>query len=170
MRSVTLFALALFLLVITACTSSVKSQGESQVVKEEAKYVPVSQELYNEIQHMDSVMFDAFNKQELDRLMSTFSEDLEFYHDLGGVTDFSRTKENFGKLFENNRNTGMKRELVKGTLEVYPIKDFGAVATGKHRFCHLENGKQDCGTFQFVHTWQKKNGEWKVTRVVSYGH
>lgn len=170
MRSVTLFTLMISLLFVTACNSSVKSQEKHPVLKEETKYVPVSQELYNEIQHMDSVMFDALNQRDIDKLMSTFSEDLEFYHDLGGVTDYTQTKANFEKLFENNRNTGLKRELINGTLEVYPIKDFGAIATGKHRFCHWENGKLDCGTFQFAHTWQKKDGEWKVTRVLSYGH
>lgn len=170
MRLVTLFTLLISLSVVTACDPPYKSPEKPPVMKEETKYVPVSQELYNEIQHMDSVMFDAFNQRDVDQLMATFSEDLEFYHDLGGVTDYTQTKENFIKLFENNRNTGLKRELVKGTLEVYPIKDFGAIATGKHRFCHYENGKLDCGTFQFAHTWQKKDGEWKVTRVLSYGH
>ena len=64
----------------------------------------------------------------------------------------------------------LKRELLKGSMEVYPIKDYGAIQTGKHMFCHTENGKLDCGTFKFVQTWQKKNGEWKVTRIITYDH
>jgi hypothetical protein len=41
---------------------------------------------------------------------------------------------------------------------------------GTHRFCHIENGKQDCGSFRFAHVWQKKDDRWRVTRVLSYGH
>ena len=126
--------------------------------------------LYNEIAHMDSVMFDAFNAHDLDKLKTTFSEDLEFYHDKGGLADYEQTMINFKSMFEKNKNTGLRRDLVKGSLEVYPIKDYGAVETCLHRFCHVENGKDDCGVFKNVMVWQYKNGVWKVTRVVSYDH
>ncbi|HYO78668.1 MAG TPA: hypothetical protein VE010_19565 [Thermoanaerobaculia bacterium] len=26
------------------------------------------------------------------------------------------------------------------------------------------------GVFQFAHVWRNTNGEWKVARVLSYGH
>jgi hypothetical protein len=115
-------------------------------------------------------MFDAFNAQDLEKLKSTFSDSLEFYHDKGGLADYNQTIENSKNLFERNKSTGLRRDLVKGSMEVYPIKDYGAVETGLHTFCHDENGKQDCGTFKFVHVWQKKDGQWKVTRVISYDH
>jgi len=76
---------------------------------------------------------------------------------------------NFMKEVAKNNN-GLRRELVKGSLEIYPIPGYGAMEIGEHKFCHLENGKQDCGTFKFVHIWEKKNGEWKISRVVSYDH
>ncbi len=155
----------LLLLVMIACNDSPDQK------KEEVKaYTPVSAELFAEIAHMDSVMFDAFNNRDLDRLMSTFDSSLEFYHDLGGVTNYEQNKINFAGAIERNKTTGLRRDLVPGTMEVYPIKDYGAIETGLHRFCHDEKGKQDCGTFKFLHIWQKKNGQWKVTRVVSYDH
>ena len=153
------------LFTIIACKDSPDKKTE-----EVKKYVPVSQELFDEIAHMDTVMFDAFNAHDLDKLMSTFDSSLEFYHDLGGVTNFEQNKINFASSFERNKTTGLKRDLVPGSMEVYPIKDYGAIETGLHRFCHEENGKQDCGTFKFLHIWQKKNGQWKVTRVASYDH
>jgi hypothetical protein len=64
----------------------------------------------------------------------------------------------------------LRRDLVKGSLEVYPVKDYGAIETCLHKFCHVENGKDDCGTFKNVMVWQKKDGQWKVTRVISYDH
>jgi Domain of unknown function (DUF4440) len=125
-------------------------------------------DLYKEIARMDSVLFDAFNTHNLDKLKTLFTEDLEFYHDLGGLTGYQKNMESFKNTFE--KNNGLRRELVKGSLEVYPIPGYGAMEIGTHSFCHIENGKPDCGTFKFVHIWQKKNGEWKISRVVSYGH
>jgi hypothetical protein len=97
-----------------------------------------------------------------------FAEDLEFYHDKGGLTGFGQTIDFMRSTVKNNN--GLRRDLVKGSLEVYPVPDYGAMEIGSHTFCHLENNKQDCGTFKFVHIWQKKNGVWKITRVVSYDH
>ena len=125
-------------------------------------------DLYKEIAHMDSVMFAAFNNRDLETFKTLFTEDLEFYHDKGGLTGYSQTI-NFLKTTAQNNN-GLRRELVPGSLEVYPIKDYGAIEIGSHKFCHLENGKQDCGTFKFVHVWKKTGNDWKVSRVISYGH
>jgi uncharacterized protein DUF4440 len=165
MRSTMNYVSLALLFTIIACNDSPdENKGEVE------KYVPASQELFAEIAHMDSVMFAAFNARDLDKLMSTFDSSLEFYHDLGGVTNYEQNKINFAGAFERNKTTGLRRDLVPGTLEVYPIKDYGAIETGLHRFCHDENGKPDCGTFKFLHIWQKKNGQWKVTRVASYDH
>ncbi|MHC2993125.1 hypothetical protein OB13_16640 [Pontibacter sp. HJ8] len=157
--------LALLLYLAAAC-----STPKQRVPEQTASYTPASQELYDTIARMDSVMFDAFNKQDPDKLKEVFSEDLEFYHDKGGVTDYAQTMENFRTLFERNRDTGLRRDLVKGSLEVYPIVGFGAVEICLHRFCHQENGQDDCGTFKNIMLWQQKDGKWKVTRVISYDH
>ncbi|WP_276504168.1 nuclear transport factor 2 family protein [Terrimonas pollutisoli] len=127
-----------------------------------------NQELYQEIAKQDSLLFNAFNTRDIDLFKTMFTEDLEFYHDKGGLTGYEHTI-NFLKTIAQSNNQ-LKRELVKGSLEVYPIPGYGAMEIGLHRFCHLENGKQDCGTFKFVHIWQKKDNHWKITRVISYDH
>ena len=124
--------------------------------------------LYQEIAHMDSVVFNAFNSRDVEKFKSLFAVELEFYHDKGGLTNYDHTIEFMKTTAKNNDH--LRRDLVKGTLEVYPIPGYGAMQIGAHTFCHMENGKQECGTFKFVHVWQKKNGEWKITRVISYGH
>jgi len=93
---------------------------------------------------------------------------LSFFHDQGGLTDYAYTIQSLKNAV--SRNDGLRRELVPGSLEIYPIPDYGAMEIGAHTFCHQENGKQDCGTFKFVHIWKKTGNEWKITRVVSYGH
>ena len=129
---------------------------------------PTKVELTKIIQAQDSILFGAFNRCDIETFKSMFTEDLEFYHDLGGLTDYTFTV----NAIKNNcdRNLGLVRTLVPGSLEVHPIKDYGAVQIGVHRFCHLENGREDCGTFKFVHIWRLSNGQWKITRVVSYYH
>lgn len=117
---------------------------------------------------MDSVLFTAFNNRDVEVFKSLFTEDLEFFHDKGGLTNYDYTV-NFMKDVAQNNNQ-LRRDLVEGSLEVYPIPGYGAIQVGTHRFCHLENGKQECGNFKFVHIWQKKNGQWKISRVVSYDH
>ena len=131
-------------------------------------YVPASKSLYDSIVHMDSILFDAFNKRDLESQKNIFATDLEFYHDKGGLTNYNQVIENTRKLFE--QNNGLKRTLIPGSLEVYPIKDYGAIEIGMHRFCHQENGKDDCGTFKFVQVWQRRPNGWKLTRVISYDH
>ena len=118
------------------------------------QHIPGNQELYQEIAKQDSLLFNAFNTRDIELFKTMFTEDLEFYHDKGGLTGYDHTI-NFLKTTAQANNQ-LKRELVKGRLEVYPIPGYGAMEIGMHRFCHLENGKQDCGTFKFVHIWQKK--------------
>lgn len=134
------------------------------------KYLPVSKALYDEIFWQDSILFSAFNAHDSRQLMKHFTEDLEFYHDKGGLSGFTETGENFAQLFARNATTGLRRDLVPGSLEVYPVGDYGAIETCLHRFCHEENGKQDCGTFKNIMIWKKQPEGWKVTRVISYDH
>jgi hypothetical protein len=122
---------------------------------------------------MDSVLFNAFNSRDVEKLKTLFTEDLEFYHDKGGITNYTQNMEAFKNTAAINND--LRRELLPGSLEVYPIKEYGAMEIGQHRFCHTENGKPDCGTFKFVHIWKKINNDpmgigWKISRVVSYGH
>ncbi|WBO85198.1 nuclear transport factor 2 family protein [Hymenobacter yonginensis] len=133
-------------------------------------YAPVSPELYATIARQDSLLFAAFNRHDLAQLQTYFAEDLEFYHDKGGLADFQQSMEGFRRLFEQNKTTGLNRQLMPGTLEVYPINGYGAVETYQHRFCHVENGKDDCGTFKNMMVWRLNEGRWQVTRVVSYNH
>ena len=129
---------------------------------------PADSQLYDEIARADRVMFDAFNGRDLNGLMASFSEDLEFYHDKDGRLAFSDVKAGFDRMFKTPE--APRRELVPGSLRVYPIPKFGAMEVGSHGFCHVENGKEECGVFDFAMVWQNQGNRWRVTRVMSYGH
>ncbi len=124
--------------------------------------------LYDEILFLDSQFFTAFNQCDLDTMANMFSKELEFYHDTAGLGDFESNLVAGRNLCE--RNLGLVRTLVLESLEVYPIKDFGAMQIGKHTFCHEVDGKDDCGTFGFLHVWKKTETGWLLHRVMSYGH
>ncbi len=127
-----------------------------------------SGELFDAIARMDGVLFDAFNAHDAKRLMTMFTDDLEFFDDSGGLTDYRQTGENFKKMFGSTPD--IRRNLVPGSLEVYPVKDYGAIEVGQHRFCHKENGKEECGTFRFAIVWRKSGDLWQISRLLSYGH
>ncbi len=56
---------------------------------------------------------------------------LEFYHDKTGLTV---GKQPFLDAIKNNICGKVQRTIVPGSLEVYPLKDYGAVEIGVHRF------------------------------------
>lgn len=122
------------------------------------------------IAKLDHAVFDAFNKcadpEQLELHGSYFDKGVEFYHDTGGVT-FSRK----AMLANTEKNACGKyrRELVDSSLRVYPVKDFGAIETGRHRFCSMDGKKCD-GQAEFTIVWRQDEDEWQVTRVLSYGH
>lgn len=119
---------------------------------------------------LDSALFAAFNAHDAEALAIFFTEDLEFYHDKGGFSGFDSTMANFRSLFERNRTTGLRRDVVPGTLEVHSLGGFGALEICQHRFCHQENGEQDCGTFKNIMVWRKEPTGYRVCRVISYDH
>lgn len=102
------------------------------------------------------------------KFASFWSEDVEFYHDKDGLT-VGRDK--IVNAVKNNLCGKVKRELVHGTLEVYPINGFGAVEIGVHRFLHpWAQDHGEVGEAKFIHLWQNKGGQWRITRVISFDH
>jgi hypothetical protein len=119
-------------LFLIAAAFSISAQAEDQETAK--KNTATFGELFETIARTDKTIFDAFNAHDVQRLMAMFTDDLEFYHDTGGLTDHRQSQENFKKMFAGTPD--IRRDLVKGSLEVYPIKDYGAIEIGEHRFCH----------------------------------
>ena len=118
---------------------------------------------------LDAKLFDAYNHCDLKTFGDLVADDVEFYHDQGGVT---RGREKLVESVKNNICTGdTQRVLVPGTLKVYYMKGYGAIEMGMHRFVHPKTeATNGTGEASFVHLWQYKDGAWKVARVLSYDH
>lgn len=128
--------------------------------------LPASDPLYQTIKAEDAALFAAYNTCDLKTLGAMVTEDLEFYHDLTGL---AKGRAVFVEAIKNNICGKVTRELVPGTLEVYPLKGYGAVEIGVHRF-HHPGSPDNVGEAKFVHVWQNRDGAWRVARVISFDH
>ena len=83
-----------FILTITILGSACSTSKKNSMAHAK-NYSPVSKGIYDSIAYLDSVFFNAFNTRSLEKLEPILSENLEFYHDLGGVTNYNKTEFNF---------------------------------------------------------------------------
>jgi len=132
---------------------------------------PKSGPLFDTIAAQDKRLFDAYNSCDLNTLAGMVSEDLEFYHDQTGL---ARGRTAFIDAIKTNICGKTHRMLVLGSLEIYPLKTYGAVEIGDHVFCSAQH-PSDCdpaksGMAKFTMLWRQTSAGWKLTRVISYDH
>ncbi len=123
--------------------------------------------LFLTVRSLDAKLFEAYNRCDLTTLGAMVSDDLEFYHDLTGL---SVGKAPFLAAIKQNVCGKVERELLPQTLEVYPLKGFGAVEIGIHRFHHPAHPEDGMGDAKFVTLWHNDHGVWRITRTISYEH
>jgi hypothetical protein len=134
-----------------------------------AASAPASDPLYEKMLTLDTALFDSFNKcsdpQQFTKHAAFFAKDVEFYHDLGGLTVGAD-----GMMANTRKNVcgKFRRELDAASFRVYPIPGYGAITIGTHRFCHTPTTCEGAGEFTTV--WREKDGEWQITRALSYAH
>lgn len=131
---------------------------------EGAGYEITNRELYDEIAAMDKKYFDAYNTCDLETQAALIADDIEFYHDQGGL---SKDKSALILSIKANICGKVTRELVPGSLEVYPIPDYGAVSMGYHRFHNSEEPDQESLPSRFITIWRNDAEKWQMARVVS---
>jgi hypothetical protein len=129
-------------------------------------------ELSMVISSLDHAFFEAYNKCELSKIESLFTNDVEFYHEKRGqLTSRQTVMEAISQNLCGDKNNRVRRELVEGSLQVYRIDNYGALAVGEHRFYLTQAGQKEKldGVGRFANLWQLKDGEWRMSRVFSYG-
>ncbi len=140
--------------------------------------VAPNSELFLNLKQKDSLIFErGFNNCELEAFVDLIAEDLEFYHDKAGL---SVGKEVFIRQYKDgicgNPNFSARRELIDGSLEVFPLYKngelYGALQKGIHRFFEKPKGKPEVpgSTARFTHLWLLEDGNWQLKRVLSYDH
>jgi ketosteroid isomerase-like protein len=125
---------------------------------------PTPKTLYDSIAMMDAMWEDAYNNCKLDVMEEVISEDLEFYHDQGGLMT---SKKKLNEALKANICGKVTRSLKPGSLEVYAINGYGAVEMGLHAFHNSKEPAAPPHYAKFVHIWKRENGKWRITRVIS---
>jgi hypothetical protein len=135
---------------------------------------PLSQqELFNVIAKLDSTFFVTAYTCNPEKNSSFFTEDLEFYHDVTGPTySLNAFMDVLNKNFCGPKDFTLRRELVPGTLQIYPMNNYGAIQTGEHYFYVTRKNEKEVrtGIAKFTHLWKYEKGAWKISRVISYDH
>lgn len=137
-----------------------------------------SEQLTQLIHEKDSLFWNAYNTCNTKASAAFLSDDVEFYHDKGGITLgldnlLQSLKDGLCKQPEEFR---LRREAVPGTVHIFPLSRnnviYGAVISGEHYFYIHQKGKPEYrdGWAKFTHLWLKQNGAWKMTRILSYDH
>lgn len=115
---------------------------------------------------LDAKLFDAYNRCDMDTFREFFVQGMDFHPDQGGATFDLET------VIENTRTTichKNRRELLNRTFRVYPVRDYGAIEEGEHRFCQVATGKCE-GIANILLICQNKDGKWLLRRIISVGH
>jgi len=133
-------------------------------IQEIIPYQPSNITLQNEIIKMDSIFFNAYNTCDLKTQKTILNDDIEFFHDKGGL---STSKKEILEGIKKNICGKVTRTLIKGSIEVYPIKDYGAVQIGYHKFFNNKEPNEKSIPVKFITIWKKQDTTWKMTRIIS---
>jgi hypothetical protein len=119
----------------------------------------------------------AYNECDLDKMQKYVAEDVEFYHDKGGIT---LGKDALMKSIKDNlcsnANFKTRREAIPETVKIYELKNgnetYGAIISGEHYFFNSYDGNPEKreGLAGFSQLWILKDNDWKMTRIFSYDH
>jgi hypothetical protein len=153
------------LLVLLVSSTGLEAQSKVATLED----IKDQADLDKAITALDAQLFDAYNHCDLEKFDSLIADDVEFYHDQGGLT---LGHEKLTESIKNNICTGdTQRVLVPGTLKIYYMKGYGALEMGVHRFLHPKTeATNGTGEASFVQLWRYKDGAWKLTRILSYDH
>ena len=164
MKAKSIFCSVLYIIAFAVCSAKVFAQTEQE-------------KLTATIIRLDSAFWKAYNNCDTAQFKNFVTDDVEFYHDKGGITTGSVALiESIDKNICGSANSHLRREAVAGTVNVYPMQNgdeiYAAVISGEHVFYMAEKGKPEyqSGAANFTHLWLLKNDVWKMSRILSYNH
>jgi hypothetical protein len=138
---------------------------------------PEKQDLTKVISLRDSILWTAYNNCDVEQMQAFFTNDVEFYHDRGGlIVGLQNLITDLRKNLCGNENFKLRREAIEGTVKVFPLRsgdtNYGALISGEHVFYVLEKGKKERldGYGKFTDVWVLRDNVWKMSRILSYDH
>jgi hypothetical protein len=127
-----------------------------------------------QIRKADDTYWHDFNFGTSASFNSHLSQDVEFYHDLGGMVLGYEALAKVNSGMDNTKSPG-RRVIVPDTLRIFPMRNgpdiYGAIVMGDHDFFNTESGKKTrVMRSSFTNLMLLKDGVWKVARIYSYNH
>lgn len=125
------------------------------------------------VRRADDMFWRAYNACDLPGMMALLTEDMEFYHDRGGLT---QTRAAFADALDDSlcgpSASRMRREPLPDTVAYYPLAGFGAVLSGEHLFYVRAPDAEERldARARYFHVWRLVDGEWRMHRVLSFDH
>ena len=113
------------------------------------------------ILHEDARLTRAYNHCELQTLLRMFILGSAVYSPSGRIqSPVDEAREKFcGKW---------QREVVPGSLRVYPVNAAAAIQVGEQRFCPLRAQTCDERPAEFVAVWLYSDMRWQITELIRY--
>jgi Domain of unknown function (DUF4440) len=125
----------------------------------------------------DSLFWSGYNTCNLDLMAEFLTDDMEFYHDKGGIIlGIEGMKKSMKENICNNPENKVRRELVPGTFRIFLLRNgntvYGAIVSGDHYFYNSHAGSKETrdGIAKFTNLWILKDGKWKMNRILSFDH
>ena len=155
---------------LIAALAVAQTPAPAAAIPDEAALAPI-------IAERDAVLFATmFDRCDPAALADLVSDDLEFYHDRGGLTA-TRTAfiADYAKGCEARKAPNAwrsRRELVPGTMKIYAIPGVGAVEEASHLFYERQGDGPETlvGRARFSMLWRLENGHWRLARAFSIDH
>lgn len=135
-----------------------------------------SVEMTAAIAKVDADLFNAvFMQCDAAKVAAMTTDDFRFVHDKDGESSRAQFVDNLKghcARVKTGEDFPARRELVPGSLEVWPINKYGALEIGVHRFYARLKGKPESltETGNFMILWKQVDGKWLMAESISYGH
>lgn len=149
------YFLITIVLIFISCSSS-NSKNEI--------YTCIDPIIQKEIEIMDYEFFQAYNTCNIEKQAEIYDDNLEFFHDKDGLMT---SKKEILEGTQKNICGKVTRILIPNSIEVYPIKDYGAVEIGYHRFYNNQEPDAPSRASKFIIIWKKVTNSWKISKVIS---
>ena len=145
--------------ILVGCKSDL--QNSPSEIKE---YIPIDKSLESKILSLDAAYFNAYNTCDIDVQREMYSDNIEFFHDKSGL---ATSKEDILEGIKRNICGKVTRTLIEGSVEVYPINNYGAVEIGYHKFHNKAEPDAESIPSKFIVMWHNENDKWKMSKVIS---
>ena len=125
----------------------------------------------------DRLFWAGYNTCNYKQLGELIADDVEFYHDKGGITlGKSALVNSIRKNLCSKQNFRTRREAISETVKIYLLKNsnvtYGAIISGEHYFFNSYDNKPERreGIAKFMNMWILKDNVWKMSRILSFDH